>query len=148
MQDNGRMEPTVLAYLAGVIDSDGYISTQRSMHSGRLYSAARVGIAGTRREPHDLAASLFGGNIYRYVPKDPRHRAQFQWSRCGDGAVTVIQAVLPYLRVKRRQAELAIALQELVWELPWLYPSRCDIALDEMHADMRALNQSRKRAAA
>jgi hypothetical protein len=138
------MEPTVLAYLAGVIDSDGYISTQRSLHSGRLYSAARVGIAGTRRQPHDLAASLFGGSVSRYEPKDPRHRAQYQWSRSGVGAATVIAAVLPYLRVKRRQAELALQLQEMVLELPWIYPSTVAVGIGDLHEEVRALNQSRR----
>jgi hypothetical protein len=142
------VEATTLAYLAGVIDSDGYISTQRSRHSGRLYSGAKVGIAGTRRQPHDLAASLFGGTVNRYIPKNPRHRPQFQWSRHGEGAVVVIEAVLPYLLVKRRQAEIALELQCIVWEAPWFYPATLDGQIEGLHEEVRGLNQSRRAHAA
>lgn len=117
-----------LAYLAGVIDSDGYITIHRSRHKGRLYHAARVGIAGTRNAPHDLAASIWGGKVSLYMPKNPRHRAQFQWSRSGDVAHTIISALLPYLRVKKEQAYAALELQEHVWfgrgddPFPWMLP--------------------------
>jgi hypothetical protein len=114
-------EPTTLAYLAGIIDADGYVSAQRSMHAGRLYYGCKVGIAGTDRQPHDLAASIWGGTVRRYQPTGDRaaHRPQFQWSRCGESARPVIEAILPYLRVKRDRALLALELQDMIGE------SRC-----------------------
>lgn len=121
-------DPLTLAYLAGVIDSDGYITIHRSTRSGRHYYAARIGVAGTRRQPHDLAASLWGGTVGRYEPRDPRHRSQYQWSRTGGPAVAAILAVLPYLRVKVPQALLALDVQEHVLAgrgddpYPWLGP--------------------------
>lgn len=121
-------EPTVLAYLAGVIDSDGYITVHRSTRNGKAYYAARIGIAGTRREPHDLAASLWGGNVSHYQPKNPRHRGQFQWSRTGDTAVGPITDVQPYLRIKQEQARIALEAQEHVLHgrgddpYPWMLP--------------------------
>lgn len=115
-------DPLTLAYLAGVIDSDGYISATRSTHKGRLYYGAAVGIAGTDRQPHDLAASIFGGNVRRYVPTKERvhHKPQFQWQRWGESARPVLEAVLPYLRVKRDRAALALEMQGLLleWRLP------------------------------
>lgn len=111
-------EPVTLAYLAGVIDSDGYVSAARSTHQGRLYYGAAVGIAGTDRQPHDLAAGIFGGNVRRYLPRKDRahHRPQFQWQRYGESARPVLEAVLPYLRVKRDRAALALELQDLLVE--------------------------------
>lgn len=108
------MRELELAYLAGVIDSDGYITVHRSMRNGKAYCAARIGIAGTRRQPHDLAASLWGGKISIYAPKNPRHRSQFQWCRTGDVAASAIKQVQPYLRVKREQARIALQVQEIV----------------------------------
>jgi hypothetical protein len=137
-------DPLVLAYLAGVIDSDGYISTQRTHHSERIYTACKVGIAGTRRQPHDLAALLFGGNVSRYEPKNPRHRAQYQWSRCGLSAYDVILAIRPYLRIKREHADLALELQDVVAELPYFWPARPDDWIDAIHEQIRALNQPRR----
>lgn len=121
-------DPLVLAYMAGVIDSDGYITIHRSTRRGVSYYAARIGVAGTRREPHDLAASLWGGSVGYYQPKNERHRGQFQWSRTGDAAYGAISDVLSFLRVKRPQAMAALELQEHVWHgrgddpFPWMTP--------------------------
>jgi hypothetical protein len=127
---DGTSGATTLAYLAGVIDSDGYISIQRVVRKGKRYHCAIVGIAGTRREPHDLAASIWGGKIIPYTPKNPRHRTQFQWQRSGRSAVPVINAVLPYLLVKVQQALLALECEANLEEeraggddpFPWCGP--------------------------
>lgn len=154
------MRDVDLAYLAGVIDSDGYISAANSTHKGRRYFGAAVGIAGTRRDPHDLAAGLFGGNVRIYHPKDDRahHRPQYQWQRYGRSAVPVLAAVLPYLRVKTDQARLALELQEAVDEaremrdhddpFPWFGPGYDPtVALACLADEVRALNiRGQKRA--
>lgn len=146
-------EPTILAYLAGVIDSDGYITVHKSTRGGIDYYAARVGIAGTRRQPHDLAASIWGGTVSRYEPRNPRHRVQYQWSRTGDAALVVITAVRSYLRVKADQAMLAIEVQEHVMHgrgdepYPWM-PAGYDPKpfLDECRSEVvEVLNQGRRR---
>lgn len=125
-------DPTTLAYLAGYIDGDGYITATSSLHSGRRYVGAVVGLSGTVRIPHDLAASLFGGNVRVYVPRNVRHRPQFQWQRYGRSAEPVLRAVLPYLRIKADQAALALVLEEQLAEArdmrafddpyPWMGP--------------------------
>lgn len=146
-------DATVLAYLAGIIDSDGYITASSSTRKGVTYCAPRVGISGTRTEPHELAAALFGGKVRSYEPRGGRahHRTQYQWVLEGDRAAKVISAVLPYLRVKRKQALLALDLQEARQHLretrndddayPWAPaghdPTRELVALAE---DVRALN--------
>lgn len=119
---------TTLAYLAGVIDSDGYITIHRSTRKGVTYFAARIGITGTRPEPHRLAAGLWGGKVSKHVPKNPSHRVQYQWSRTGDGAIVPILAVRPWLLVKAEQARIALELQEHVIQgrgddpFPWFGP--------------------------
>lgn len=116
------MEPTTLAYLAGILDSDGFISAHRTTKTTRrgeaewtsTYHSARVGIAGTRRQPHDLAALHFGGSVNAYEPKNPAHRVQFNWVASGRIAAVVLRTVRPYLLVKAEQADLALQLQDLV----------------------------------
>ncbi|MHA4819453.1 hypothetical protein ACXZ65_34450 [Streptomyces aculeolatus] len=145
-------ESTTLAYLAGVIDSDGYITVHRSVRSGKAYYAARIGIAGTRRQPHDLAASLWGGTVSLYQPKNPRHRGQYQWSRSGDGAYGPISDVLPYLRVKKEQAHLAIEAQDHILHgrgddpYPWMPPDYDPgpFLAEIRHEVVRVLNQDRR----
>lgn len=141
-----------LAYLAGVIDSDGYITIHRSQHGGRLYHAARVGIAGTRPQPHELASSIWGGRVSLHTPRNPRHRPQYQWSRTGRPAIPIIEAVLPHLRVKVDQAYLALALEEHIEfgrcsedPYPWFGPEYDPVAHHEMLRDemVTVLNQCR-----
>ena len=144
--------PTTLAYLAGMIDGDGYISITRSISKGREYFGAQVGIAGTRSEPHNLAASIWGGKVSRYEPANPRHRAQYQWSRVGASAVAVIEAIRPYLLVKGEHADLALELHEFTRQatdddpFPWFGPDFDPvIAMRAMREEMIGLNQSRNR---
>lgn len=140
------------AYLAGMIDGDGYITITRSSRNGAEYFGAQVGIAGTRREPHDLAASLWGGAVNCHHPTNPSHRPQFQWQRMGASAVIVIEAIMPYLLIKQEHAALALQLHEHVCELkspdpfPWFSPDYDPLeAMRAMRDEMISLNQSRNR---
>lgn len=122
-----------LAYLAGVIDSDGHISVHKRIHRGKPYFYSIVGITGTRSQPHELAASIWGGNIWSHQPKNPDYRRVFQWARQGQIALEIISGVLPYLRIKRPQAELALTL--------YAAPDK-DAVRNKM---MAILNQDRRR---
>ena len=142
------------AYLAGVIDSDGFITINRSVRKGKAYFGAVIGISGTRPQPHELAASLWGGTVSCYQPKNPQHRPQYQWSRQGDGAVAPILAVQPYLRIKQEQARIALEAQEHVLEgrgddpYPWFGPHYDPSSvLNELRNEMVfVLNQGRRNA--
>ena len=143
---------TTLAYLAGMIDGDGYITITRSVRAGKEYFGAQVGIAGTRPEPHELAASLWGGKVNRFVPKNLNHRPQFQWQRMGKSSVAAIEAILPYLLIKREHAVLALELQEFASEsnvddpFPWFGPDFDVVArMRKMREKMISMNQSRNR---
>jgi hypothetical protein len=145
-------DPLDLAYLAGVIDSDGYITITRSVRKGVAYHAAQVGIAGTRRQPHDLAASIWGGNVGCFTPKNPEHRPQFQWVRHGVNAVQVISDLQPFLRIKQAQAQIALELQEHLDfgrcedPFPWFGPDYDPrAARDVLRLEIIGLNQSRNR---
>ena len=148
-------DATIIAYLAGMIDGDGYVSITRSSRrssQGRHYFGAQVGIAGTRREPHDFAASIWGGAVTRYEPANPNHRPQFQWCRVGAAAVPVLDAIWPYLILKKDHALLALELQELVIEsrspdpFPWFGPGYDPLPImHRMREQMVCMNQSRNR---
>lgn len=120
-----QTDSTDLAYLAGVIDADGYVTATRSRHGGRVYFGAQVGITGSCSAPHTLAAQIFGGNVSHHQPTRDRahHRTQYHWQRGGSRAVPVITAVLPYLRVKYERARLVLELQEHV---DWIRETRRD----------------------
>ena len=147
-----RPSETQLAYLAGVVDSDGYITINESRRKGAIYHAPQVGITGTRPQPHHLAASFWGGKVSVYHPKLTGHRPQFQWSRQGGAAACIIAALLPYLLVKSDQALTALELWQHIEDgrsedaFPWFGASYDPVAERcELRQQMIALNQSRSR---
>jgi hypothetical protein len=136
-------DPT-FAYLAGVIDSDGWISIGRGRHrSGAPRWFPRVGICGTRPEPHALAVATFGGRVRSYVNRDVRYRLMLEWARSGAEAVRVLDALLPFLLVKRAQAELALEVAMVTSQQTGIGVD-LTIQLDDMHAEIKTLNQWRR----
>lgn len=126
-----------LIYLAGFIDADGCVTINRSRRGDRVYYGAVVGISGTRRTPHDLAASIWGGKVWCWQPANPLHRPNFQWARQGLSAVKALRDLQPYLRLKAEQTALAIMLHA--------DPSMALSAKDAIAEKVFALNQDRRR---
>lgn len=155
------MRETDLAYPAGIVDSDGFITVHRATKNLRrgaaewsaTYFSAKVGIAGTRRQPHDFAAGLFGGRVRAYQPKNPAHRVQFQWDISGRMAAVMLRAIRPFLLVKVEQADLALQLQELVerqfdqikltQKPPYRIPPEMTAEREVLCTAIRVLNQDR-----
>lgn len=116
----GHVDPLVLAYCAGVIDSDGTIGVRKSTYAqrrwgwGGLVYGVRISVKQVTPEAVDVLHATFGGCRCVCKPSTPRGRPLFNWSVTHRKAHAFMVAVLPYLRIKRAQAENAIALRELV----------------------------------
>lgn len=114
------MTRTELAYMAGVIDSDGTIGIKRNTYSMRVVgdSAAptyseRIHIRQVERQALELFSATFGGNLGISDPNAKRGRSLFNWGQTDRKAATTLRALLPFLRIKRRQAENCLALRAL-----------------------------------
>lgn len=116
MPDNSVDLVAKLAYCAGVIDSDGCITIKRR----RVKSAAHwncsssVFVRQVTDEAVVLLQSLFGGRISKSPPSIKGGRDLFHWEANRKRAELVVLAILPYLRIKRRQAELLIDFQKFL----------------------------------
>lgn len=114
-------DPVTLAYCAGVIDSDGTIGIKRMSYSMRVVGdskqptyAARICVRQVSREAVDLLCSAFGGTIRISKPGARNGRSLFEWSvqdRIAEGA---LRRLLPFLRIKKAQAENCLHLRDLV----------------------------------
>lgn len=107
----------VYSYLAGIIDGEGSIDVsvaipvkQRKSHSYRI----RLKCSMCKDGAIKLLKKEFGGKIFLRTRKNPRHNPLFEWSIRSDLALNALNKILPYLRIKNRQAILAIELHELV----------------------------------
>ena len=108
------MKDTDLAYLAGVIDSDGCIGVRYRRYgpTQRDYFYPMVDIKQVSPEACLLAREL-GGHI-EYIKKAiaPNRRRLYRWEASSRTAASVLRLLLPYLRIKREQALNAIALSD------------------------------------
>lgn len=103
--------PIVLAYLAGALDADGYFTIKVTIHQHWSTGAhERVGLKQVTPQVPKLLHEVFGGSIALQKPSVPRGRPLYVWSTSDRLAATVCAAVLPYLRIKCRQATKLLEL--------------------------------------
>lgn len=103
---------TDLAYLAGIVDGEGTIScsitTTKKNHKA-LHK--QLSIFNTNLMLISWITSRFGGKVFSRVRSSKwKEEHQVKWS--ATEAVVILKALLPYLVIKREQAELFIALHE------------------------------------
>lgn len=106
-----------LSYIAGFFDGEGCISTGRhrptsQRETGQSYIRVKVSVS--QRFPQILLyiRDYFGfGEVY-----EVKDGTQWRYS-CSSSQQTMsfLQALLPYLKVKRRQAELGIQLADNIY---------------------------------
>jgi hypothetical protein len=107
-----RVDKVTLAYLAGLFDGDGTVYINKSKPYGKYGKSPNhwliVGIANTYQELIDWLKDNFGG----WVKKGSKNRLQvLHWTLSSNEGSDFLNKILPYLRIKKRQANLAIEFQ-------------------------------------
>lgn len=118
------------AYIAGFLDGEGCISVYCRTKGVTVKMYAH----NCKRSVLDWIAETTGlGSVQVHCKGNEKHCVSFSWQTNSISVVAVLKQVLPYLRLKKRQAELAIeaqTLQELKGGIP---PIRKAQILDEIH---------------
>lgn len=114
----GPIPVDVLAYAAGIIDADGTIGIVRdtwAMRHGVVCQATfteRIDVRQLEPEAVALLHQTFGG--HRGVTRGKDRKQPLQRWQIGDrGAASCLTLVQPYLRIKRRQADLCLEMRRL-----------------------------------
>jgi len=109
------------AYAAGVIDSDGCIGIRRSTYAARVRGEGTAPIFSTRvcvkqvtPQAVTLLKETFGGSLMMQKPSARNGRPLHYWEIHSRQAVECLRLLIPYLRIKRIQAENCISLYALV----------------------------------
>lgn len=112
------MNKTDLAYIAGVIDSDGTIGIKRNTYSMRVVGDSTQPTYSERVclkqvEPHavDLIHKLFGGSRYITKPSVRRGRRLYTWQVTDLKAASFLQAIISFLLIKNKQARNCLKLR-------------------------------------
>jgi len=108
MTKGKEMRDTDLAYMAGIVDGEGSINlikaSSRHRHpAGEIY--AQLGVTNTNEWVIRWFQYTFGGSIN----KDKK--GCYRWNVTHRKAAKILRVLLPYLRIKKPQAELAILFQ-------------------------------------
>lgn len=99
-----------LAYAAGIVDGEGCIVAKRSAVKFRGFPAYSLSVIVGMADPEavDWLKGTFGGYIYGYDQKGAGKRPMHRWMLSGLRCQYFLKLLLPYLKVKRDQAEVAI----------------------------------------
>ena len=111
MKDN-IISDVDLAYLAGFIDADGHIGIVRrnARRGAKEYHYVRpvVQIGQSKREILDWISDLVGGSVHIHAQRNfynlRFHAGMIRW---------LMPLVIPYLKVKKRQAELVLEFTKI-----------------------------------
>jgi hypothetical protein len=157
----------LLAYAAGVIDSDGSTGIRldtcamrvRRLEAGPVYKE-RVTLRQIEPQAVELFHGAFGGSRFMSAPRNERAQPLHSWQVVDRMAATFLAAISPYLRIKRRQAELCVELRRLKDEsrkARFAYgrghrgggprPDDLTMAMADLRAEILRLNQVQGRAA-
>jgi hypothetical protein len=141
------------AYLAGLIDGEGCVgATQlRDKRPGRGPGVMfTVFVSMCDRECVDLLVEIYGGSIRVRDPKKARHRLVYTWQGYGEIGASLLRDTLPFLRLKKGQAEAYIAARVSFTGGPKkgvsgsVQPSAADVALrQDCFKRIRELNGRR-----
>jgi hypothetical protein len=108
----------LLAYLAGAMDSDGSIGIRRSTYSMRVSGdsrqpaySERICLKQVTPQIPELLKETFGGSLMMQKPSAAKGRPLYYWEATNAVAAKAIVLMLPYLRIKRAQAENCLALR-------------------------------------
>lgn len=97
-----RLTETEAAYFAGFIDGEGSL--------GHYADTPRVAVSNTYLPVMKELQAAFGGTWHLRDAKTDRSRTCYAWVAYGDNARQCCLALLPFLREKRRQAQILLDL--------------------------------------
>ena len=112
MIDDNLQGDLLYAYAAGIIDGEGSIGLNRiTGEKRRARYTMRVVIGITDPYLPLFFQESFGGNIWVEKKQNPKHKDCWFWCLSAKKAVPFLTEILPYLHIKRPQAELALRWQ-------------------------------------
>jgi hypothetical protein len=142
------METTDLAYVAGFFDGEGYIGIAR-LHTGigkyrGRYLMHQMHVRLCQNEPCQLLYDLqetYGGKVSRRHSKVGDKYAHLVWNIVSRSALVFLSDILPYLRLKKREAEVAFQFQETVGNRGTRIGDEVRAEREEIYEDMRAMKK-------
>lgn len=113
-----NVKNTTIAYLAGLVDGEGYVGIKKSLsgvRSGRQVNPSyheRIQIRMVDEDAIKLFKEIFGGNYYKETNHSKYSKRPLYCYQASDLiAYKTLKTLYPYLIIKKRQAELCFRLR-------------------------------------
>jgi hypothetical protein len=113
------MNDVDLAYIAGLIDGEGYIGIKKSTYQIRVVKDMvnpsyheRIQIRMVDEEAIKFIADNFGGFYYKEKPHSRSPKPLYCYQASDLKATNILKQILPFLKVKRKNAEIVLKLRE------------------------------------
>lgn len=112
------MKKTDIAYMAGLVDGEGYIGVKKSKaykSQGRQSVGyhARIQIRMVDEAAIKFIAEQLGGWYYKEKPSVAKGRPLYCYQASDKRAETVLRTLLPFLKVKAPSARAVLSLREM-----------------------------------
>lgn len=142
-----------VAYLAGFFDGEGSIFISTEKHNScphKLRHHLTLRISNTNSDILHLLFSIFKVGVVKKQPTPEMETKgwtqDWVWVIVSRGAVNLLEMMLPYLKVKKKQAELAIKFQSLLMKNPKGHSITVEefIERGELRNKIKELNHSRR----
>ena len=101
---------TDLAYLAGIVDGEGCITITENMKGGRNYYRLVLDITNTSYDLMQWLEDTFSHTIRTSYYRSTNRTDMYGWTASGNQAQDLLRLILPYLIIKKPQAEIALEM--------------------------------------
>ena len=121
------------AYLAGIIDGEGYIGIgmNKGTDNRQPQYVLRISIAQSNQPFLVCLRDKWGGLGSICVNRSPRQaKVGYRWHISANQAASILEDILPYLVIKKPQAELALEFQ-VTRGKPWKRVSEDELVVRE-----------------
>jgi hypothetical protein len=105
------LSETDVAWLAGLLEGEGYFGMIRSRVGGKVYRYPRVGVTMTDRDVIDRVAAMFDTKVYAVKPGPQSNLESYRFTLVGTRAAELMVALRPWMG-GRRQAKIDATLAE------------------------------------
>ncbi len=146
-----------VAYLAGLIDGEGSLETQKQMGVGSATPryVLRLSFVFGTAEPVTTVAGWLGMEPRQYPPPSPRHSPRWRLNVTKGLAIPLLRRTLPHLILKREQAELMLRIEAIRAENSvdrrvsgprsnLRMPAHAVNAMESLHVALRALKSNKR----
>ena len=117
-----------LAYTAGIVDGEGSIGIRKRRNNrGVVYHVVTLEVSNTDPALIVWLHKRYGGTVNQHRQQMANSKVLFRWIVSAVKAGSILQVLLPYLVIKKAQAEVAILMRQAI----------CPLGTNRITQDMR-----------